>query len=1190
MAIFISSMQRSCASCAFPKKDVASTVQSATIVLLLITLFLKGSAVADVGGRISGVVADQSGAVVPHATLALRNVATGLQQTATTDDAGNYAFINLPVGQYELNVVGQGFRPQKRSGLVIDVGSALVVDVSLEIGHRDEVVTVEASGVAVDTADTQLGETIKAQQIVNVPLNGRSYTDLLAVQAGVVPASTNANVNASSGGAFGTISPSGDLNAGQFSINGQRETFNGFTVNGANVVEGIAQAAAIVPNLDSISEFRILSSNLDAEYGKYSGGIVTVVTKSGAADLHGSAFDFIRNTALDARGFFDPTVPAFKQNQFGGTLGGPIRKDKVFFFVDYQGSITAQGLSTGAVPVPSLVNRGGDFSQSPLTGVVTQAFFANQLSQKLGRPVTVGEPWSQVFPGSVIPQSAFSPAAQRLLQFIPTPNVGPGILSTAALAETNLDNKGSARLDADTGYGLLSAYYAIDIYHQNNPYPSAQGGANVPFVNNGQLQPFNALADGKSQLINLTDTKSFGSAMVNEARISYMRNSNNLGQAQGGVGVRLADQGIQGIVPGFPKFQGVENLVFNNFSVGSTPFALLQVNQLYQGQDTFTKVIGPHTAKFGGEGHVEHVKQNVNLLSNGQFLFNGSSTGSDFADFLLGLPSLYSQQSTPQFTEKTRYAGFFGQDSWRVRPNLTLNYGLRWEYIEPWSEEHDQISTLIQGEQSQRFPGSPLGYVFPGDPGIPGTIAYTPWNDFSPRLGLAYSPGFTDGLLSKVTGGPGKSSIRLGFGRFFTTIEGLTAAYPTGNPPYGLTYTSPEAPLLSNPFIGASTGTQFTQPFPVKVPPFNVTPRNPNNFDFGPDLPISGAVSFFHKNRTPYSENYTLSVERELAKNTVFTASYIGSEGHHLLALLPASPGNPALCLSLSQPQDVAPGSPTCGPLAENLVFTRKDGTVLNGTRAPFNNSIGSDAYFYNFANSNYNSLELTVKHQSHRFYVLGSYTYGKSIDMASSIQEEFDPSNFALRRGISSFDIRHNFVTSYRYELPLDQVLRKSNRVTQGWALSGITRVSSGLPVSFFSFTDNALVGSQQQGVNAIGDDTPDVTGAPLDINHNPRNGQPFFNPAAFRTNALGTPGNTPRRFFYGPGQQNWNIALLKSTKLTESKILELRFEAFNVFNHAQFFGPNTIGSNIANPASFGRVLSADPGRVCQVAARISF
>lgn len=1159
-------------------------------ILALLSVLVVASAWSEVGGRISGVVKDQTGAVVPRAPVLLRNTATGVQQTVSTDNEGNYAFTNLAVGRYDLNITLHGFKPYRQSGLVIDVGSALLEDIALEVGDANEVVTVEASSVQINMTDTQVGETIAEKQIVAVPLNGRSYTDLLAMQAGVIPASTNANVNASSGGAFGTIAPSGDLDAGQFSVNGQRETYNGFTVNGANVVEGIAQAAAIVPNLDSIAEFRILATNVDAEYGKYSGGIVSVVTKSGGNQFHGSAFEFLRNTALDARGFFDPTVPAFKQHQFGGTFGGPIKKEKVFFFVDYQGSNATQGLSTGAVPVPSLANRAGDFSQNPLTGTVTQAFFASQLSQKLGRTVTVGEPWSQVFPGGIIPQSAFSPAAQRLLQFISIPNVGLSIFSTAALAETNLDNKGSARLDADTKYGRLSAYYAIDLYHENNPYPTAQGGANVPFVSNGKLQPFNALADGKSQLINLTDTKSLGSTMVNEARISYMRNTNNLGQAQGGVGVSLADQGIQGVVPGFPKYQGVENLVFNNFSVGATPFALLQVNQLYQAQDNFTKIIGLHTIKFGGEGHVEHVKQNVNLLANGQFLFDGSSTGSDFADFLLGIPSLYSQQSTPQFTEKTKYAGFYGEDSWRLRPNLTLNYGLRWEYIEPWSEEHDQISTLIQGEQSQKFPGSPLGYVFPGDPGIPGTIAYTPWNDFSPRVGLAYSPGFTHGLLGQIVGGPGKTSIRLGFGRFFTTIEGLTAAYPTGNPPYGLTYTSPEAPFLSTPFIGASTGTQFIQPFPVKVPPFNVTPQNPNNFDFGPDLPISGAVSFFHKNRTPYSENYTLSIERELAKNTVLTASYIGSEGHHLLALLPASPGSPALCLSLSRPSEVAPGSPTCGPLAENLVFTRQDGTVVNGTRAPFDNRIGSDAYFYNFANSNYNSFEVSIKHQSQRLFILGSYTYAKSIDLASSIQEEFDPSNFGLRRGISAFDIKHNFVVSYGYELPFDRLLWKANRLTQGWAVSGITRVSSGLPVSFFSFTDNALVGSQQQGVNAIGDDTPDATGQPLNINHHPRNGQPYFNPASFVPNALGTPGDTKRRFFYGPGQQNWNMALLKATKLTESKILELRFEAFNVFNHAQFFGPNTIGSNIANPASFGRVLSADPGRVCQVAAKLTF
>ena len=1171
-----------------------------TLSAVLLSVSSSVSVWAQVGGRIFGVLKDQSGAVVPGAAMVLRNTSTGVEQATATDQGGAYAFPNLLVGKYELAVTVQGFKPYKRSGLTVDVGSALQADIGLEVAEENEVVTVEASTVQVNTSDTQIGETISEKQVVAVPLNGRSYTDLLAVQSGVIPASTNANVNASSGGAFGTIAPSGDLNAGQFSINGQRETFNGFTVNGANVVEGISQAAAIVPNLDSIAEFRILATNVDAEFGKYSGGIVSVVTKSGGDHFHGSAFEFLRNTALDARGFFDPTVPEFKQNQFGGTFGGPINKKNTFFFLDYQGARTTQGLSTGAIPVPSLANRAGNFSDlctpptnpaCPFNSGITQVSFADQLSQKLGTTITPGQTkWSDIFPGNIIPQSAFSPAAVRLLQFIPTPNVGATTFSTAALALTNLDNKGSARVDANTKYGQLSAYYAIDIYHLNNPYPTAQAGANVPFVSNGQLKPFNALSDGKAQLISLTDTKSFGTTMVNEARISYMRNTNNLGQAQGGVGVSLADQGIQGINPGFPKYQGVENLVFNNFSVGATPFALLQVNQLYQGQDNFTKVLGPHAIKFGGEAHVEHVKQDVNLLANGQFLFNGSSTGSDFADFLLGLPSLYSQQSTPQFTEKTEYAGIFAQDSWRLRPNLTLNYGVRWEYIQPWSEEHNQISTLILGEQSQKFPGAPQGYVFPGDRGIPSTIAHTPWNDFSPRLGLAYSPNFSNGLLGKITGGPGKTSIRLGFGRFFTTIEGLTAAYPTGNPPDGLTYTSPEAPFLTNPFVGATTGAQYVQPFPVKVPPFNVSPRNPNNFDFGLDLPIGGAVSFFHGNPTPYSENYTLSVERELAKNTVLTTSYIGSQGHHLLTLLPANPGNPGLCLGLSQSNQVAVGSPTCGPLAENLVFTRPDGTVVNGTRGPFGNNFASDAYFYNFANSSYHALEVTIKHQSKGLYVLGSYTYGKSIDMASSIQEGLNPSNFKLERGISAFDIRHNFVVSYRYDLPFDHLLHKANRLTQGWSLSGITRVSTGLPVTFFSFTDNSLIGSQQQGVNAIGSDTPDITGQPLNLNHNPRNGQPYFNPLAFQSNALGTPGNAKRRFFYGPGQQNWDMALLKTTRLTESKTLELRFEAFNVFNHAQFFGPNTIGSNIANPASFGRVLSADPGRVCQAAAKFTF
>lgn len=1174
-----------------------STAGKVSWFLCLMLILLVDSVWASTGGSISGVVKDPMGGVIPRATVAALNSTTGVKQTTTTDARGFYSFPVLPVGPYEIEIGFQGFKPYLRKGLLLDVNGTLEVDATLELGERAQTVTVTEGGTHVKTSDTQMGEVITGKQTVAVPLNGRSYTGLFALQPGVTPVTTSANPNVSSGGAFGSIPVSGSLDAGNFSINGQRESANGFMLNGADVEEGISMGAAVVPNLDSIAEFRILTSNFDAEYGNYSGGLINVVTKSGTNQFHGDGFEFLRNTGLDARNFFSPSRDQFNQNQFGGTFGGPIHKDKVFFFADYQGTRTIEGLDTGLIPVPSLADRNGDLADEAgsLTGTVAGSYWAGLLSQKLGYPVTPGEryytpgcatPSECVFPNAVIPQSAWSLPAQRLLEYFPEPNLGSGTFSTAAFAERLEDDKGSTRVDANSRLGLISAYYFFDNYGLNNPYPTQQGGANVP--------GFNALSHGRAQLLELGATKTLGASAVNEFRFSYLRDANNLGQPQGGVGVSLAAQGFSqgpsGIVPGFSKFQGVETVVMNNVTFGTNPFSLVQVNNTDEWLDSFSKVAGNHTVKLGGEFHDDAVKQLPDLIANGEFEFFGSATGLDFADFLLGLPSVYSQQSSPSFHELSRYAGLYAQDSWRLRPNLTLNYGFRWDWIRPWSEEYNQISTLIPGEKSITFPGAPAGYVFPGDPGVPSTIAPTPNDDFSPRLGVAYSPNWNSGLLRSLSGGPGKTSVRAGFGRFFTAIEGLTVAYPTGNPPYGLTYVSPEPPLFSAPFAGAQTGKQYPQQFPVNVPSYNVSPQNPDrNINWSLYTPINGAVSFSHLNRTPYSENYFFSVERQLGKNTVFSTSYIGSQAHHLLVLLQANPGNPALCLSVSQPDEVKPGTPTCGPFGENGVYTMRASQVIDGTRQPFGNEFGSNAWFDAMGNSNYNALQASLRHTSGRLSVMAGYTYSKSLDQSSNIGEQVFPYDYQLTRAVSAFDMTHNLVASYLYELPVDKLFHHASRWAQGWAMSGITRFSTGLPVTLFSYGDHSLIGSQNQGVNGIGSDEPNYTPGPLHLNANPRNGKADFNTALFSTSALGQPGTADRRFFFGPGINNFDLALLKNLRLTESKTLEIRLESFNTFNHAQFYGANAVDGNI-NSQSFGRVVSASAPRILQIAAKLYF
>ena len=455
---------------------------------------------------------------------------------------------------------------------------------------------------------------------------------------------------------------------------------------------------------------------------------------------------------------------------------------------------------------------------------------------------------------------------------------------------------------------------------------------------------------------------------------------------------------------------------------------------------------------------------------------------------------------------------------------------------------------------------------------------------------MDWSPDAGEGILGKITGGAGKTSIRAGFGRFYTAIEGITNSYQTGNPPYGLQYASPESPLFAQPFVGSLTGTIYSQPFPLAAPPANVSRNNPdNNVDWSIFAPLSGAVGYYYKNSVPYALNYFLSIERQLGSNTVFTANYIGSESHHLITLLSANPGDPALCLSVSQTSQVAPGSPTCGPFGENGVYTRADGTVINSTRTTLGPNFGSDAWFYNYGNAVYNSLQISINHTTKRLSLLASYTFGKSIDNASNLQEQIYPFDHNLRRGVSSFDIKHNFVASYRYEVPIEELIHSAPRLTKGWAVTGITRFSSGLPVTMVDFGDNSLIGSNNQGVNGTGADLPNLAPGSLQINHNPSNGKPYVDTTLFSIAPLGSPGNSPRRPFYGPGLENFDLALLKSTPLWGEKVLEFRWETFNTFNHSQFFGANSVNGNINSP-TFGRVVSAMPARIMQLAAKVTF
>jgi hypothetical protein len=673
-----------------------------------------------------------------------------------------------------------------------------------------------------------------------------------------------------------------------------------------------------------------------------------------------------------------------------------------------------------------------------------------------------------------------------------------------------------------------------------------------------------------------------------------------------------------GIFPVAPKLEGVPEIDFNNFVIGvpSRPNGLIE--NIYQAVDNYSKIIGTHSIKFGGQYHYDQLEEDlIDNVSNGNFFFgtnfNGgvSETGSDFVDFLLGAPSSYVQgQSYPSYGINY-YLGLYAQDSWRVKSNLTFNYGLRYDVSAPWREKYNQIQTLIPGEQSVVFPGAPLGWLFPGDPGVPSTLAPTRWDNFSPRLGLAYSFGDYDGMLGKILGKPGSTSIRAGFGMFYTGFEGATDFNEIGDAPFG-NYTGPDAITFAAPFMVRATGqpTPGGQLFPAPQPPAHPSASDPatgfpydNLTDFfGAFSTIGSSPAFYHKNRLPYAETYELSIEHQITGKDLLTVSYVGTQGHRLLSSESANPGSPALCLSVSQPSEVAPMTSTCGPGGENDIYTRANGSLVIGTRPTFPGVVlpngtpivpfGNDAYFITAGASSYNSAQINYRHTSGRLQTLVGYTYSKSLDDSSGYGEQFNPINSRLSRGLSAFDSTHNFVASYSYRLPVD-LLGGPKRLTNGWAISGITRFSTGLPVTMVETDDQSLLGTSFGGPITLSVDTPNVIG-PLDITNPRNNGGQYFSPAAFGPSALGTEGDSSRRFFHGPGINNWDFALLKDTLITERFNLQFRAEFFNIFNHAQFLTPIGItgfnASGVATSGSFGVVPGALSPRIGQLSLKLNF
>jgi hypothetical protein len=917
------------------------------------------------GGRVIGKVSDSTGALVSGANIALINEATGVSRETKTDANGDYTFVEVAPGHYRVEYTLQGFKKNIRPSVTLEVNQVLTLNATLQAGGIQEVVEVTSQAPLVDTTSTQLGAVVDDRTVSELPLNARDTYQFLQLQPGVM----------STVGTGNSIVYGSDK-SGSVSVNGGRGRANNFSVNGGDANDQFVNLPTVQPSPDSIAEFRVLTNTFDAEYGRNSGSVVNVITKSGTNDIHGDLYEFFRNTKLNANPYCFTAVdgvscdkPQFNQNQFGGTLGGPIKKDRTFFFTSYEGRRVREGIRSPLVFVPTAAERPSaghlfaDFSaESTFTGTLTNAYALNQrpnCTTALGSAGSIpdGQLYSALFPGNQIPLGCLDPTAVDLLQYVPLPANGGDKLVTAPVQPERGDQF-TIRLDHRLNNRQnLSFYYYFDDHHLVSPFAVFQAaGANVP--------GFGSIINERFQQWNITHTWTLNNTTVNEFRFNYNREAQGtfqhptftttvqnscpppppwlLNAFPSGSGVPfcfsdLTQANTLGIHPNLgPQHEGLPFIqVSGGFTIGNNGEGELpQVGNSLQWSDNITKVVGKHSLKFGSDVRRQRFDQTLYFDVNGEFFVDETSTSSTlgdtaFSDYLLGLPGSYGQGSAQ--TENVRSTGFylFGQDSWKIKPNLTLNYGLRWELNTPIADISKHVQTFRPGQTSTVYPCkntantdcsqmTPVGLVVPGDAGVPGAMTQTYYKAFAPRIGLAWSPGSS-----------GKTSIRTGWGLFYNPIEQLVLEQFSAEPPFGGS-TFPFNTLFNEPFLDQSGG--FSYPNPFGLPSLAgvngiLSPQRGQPVDWGMFRPILLFGQFQPHMRSQYSAQYNLTIQRQLTNDMKFEIGFVGSQGHRLLATHDINYGNPQTCLDLQALENAyqgpASGDPalTCGPYFADTGF-----------------------------------------------------------------------------------------------------------------------------------------------------------------------------------------------------------------------------------------------------------------------------
>ena len=1138
---------------------------------------------------IRGTVTDPSGAALPGVKLTAKNIATGLTYNVTSGNDGQFAFLQLPIGDYDVTAESSGFKKFTAGHIHLDLDQVYSLKPMMEVGATSETITVEANPAQVDTTSMQLGTTVTGNQIVDAPLNGRNWVQLMQLQPGV-------------------MAPNDRFGAGSYSTNGSETQQNAFLINGTDSNDAALNVPLVIPSPDAIGEFNLVSSTLNPEYGRNSGATVNAAIKSGTNQFHGDVFEFYRDTFLDAKSWFEPQASPFHQNQFGGTLGGPIYKDHAFFFFSYQGTraTTPENVST-STKVFSAAERGGDFSAD--TGGAAFGVGSGQATDVSPVPLVgadgvthpAGTAYSTLFPTGVIPKADLNPLALKVMnQYVPLPNAA-GNLFTFNPVETLSQNQYLGRID-----GKASSKDALWFYGLYESFPFND---TIPFTGS-TLPGFGNTNPEKTYEYTAAWNHTFSPTMLNEARIAYLRF--NYVANEPASTIDPTAYGFSGITPQNRAFESLPVMDLSQggyFEVGfSTNGPQPRVQNTYQLTDNLSKVIGRHTLKFGFNMDRLSINNPFYNSINGHYAYNGSgtfSTGNAAADFLLGFPDTYSQGSGSILRDRAQEYYSYAQDQWQVRPSLSLTIGVGWDIETPQKNIYangEAMAAFREGEQSKIFPTAPIGLVFPGDPGINGyggpTVHY---KDLAPRLGFAWSPGVSHNW-----------SIRGGIGIYYNRTEGESVLQTLGTPPFSLTSSGVSGTTGAPPNFGNPFTTQNTSPIVVgtKTIPngtvaqqFPFTPATPGSSpDFRPFEPIGFNVSESDPRMTaPRATNYNLNVEYQVSKSTVATVGYVGSVGRH-------EEGNYNL-----NPAGVAPGV-NLNPVAQACGSDIFLATCTGGASFPlgaYTNVMGQVGVFATDWSSNYNALQASINRRFNnglQFQV--AYTWSHAFDYISNFENGgelfagpgLNPLNFRGNYGPTASDARNRLVANYTYTLPFYKYGHHWKMLTDGWNLTGIATFQSGFPVQV---TTNAYNDLQWSYPDAFYEPPghAELTGTPIHVFHNPRHtsigGVPnmWVDPASFATPATGTIGDANRNPFYGPGLNFWDTAIEKNIYFTESKYLQLRLETFNTFNHANFNAPNgTAGTNVVGNSNFGQITSVQQittngdGRVVQLGAKIYF